>query len=485
MAILVSAVFAIASTITPYQVVASDLSQKEVPTVTNATLSHQISANYDPFQASYLSLSLTTDKVVYLAGETVNITVSTSTIDTHINLMAQLPDGSQQTIENFTLNYTHTVSWTAPAASGQIRLTCAGEALTEVWDYCTRYVCIGPGQTDCHWQNYPCFRTISITGSAFNNIRVFKRTASVSGRIVDTNQKPVAGASVSILSTGQSTTSNNDGNYQFSSYQLGNNYALTNQIPTVTDTVNVDAVACEPQPGRTIQILAEVGTSEVNFTLKRAFYPPDLDLSEFNFAAFPGWPAAKEYATWQNIAGITIDGSLQSIKFQYGTREISPLFFNIGGKKMYLVTTPEFGRYFLDIQGAPGTQYKVAAAATLGGTYLQPVTVNPTIESGNSQRLRFILEQDQMQLQVINPFQVFIIIIPIVIVVLGGLAAAYFLTGGKMRWGKLFAGRKPSPTTEISKANETVKTKSVVKSAAKRPTRRRAKAKKSTGKASL
>jgi len=475
-AILVSAILAIGFTITPYHTAASDLPQWEAQAITNATLTNRATATSDnPFQASYLSMSLTTDKAVYLAGETVNITVTTSSINTHIRLLAQLPDGSQQTIDKFTVNYTHTVSWTAPSTPGQIRLTCDGDALQEVWDYCTRWVCIDP--SNCYWDNYPCLRTISITGNTYNDIRVFNRTASVSGRIIDTNQKPVAGASVSLLNTAQSTTSNRDGYYEFSSYQLGNNYGLVNQIPAVIDTVSVEAVACEPQPGRTVQIQAETGASEVNFTLKRAFYPPDLDLSEFTFAAFPGWPAAKEYSTWQNIAGITIDGAVQPTKFQYGTREISPLFFDTGNKKLYLITMPEFGRYFLDIQGAPGTQYNVAVAATLGGTYLQPITVNTTIESGNSQRLRFMLEPDQIQLQVIKPFPIILIIILIVVGVLGGLAAAYFLTGGKKRWGKAFAGRKPPPTTELTKAKETVKEKAAVKSTVKRPTRRRAKAK--------
>jgi len=481
-AILVSALFVIGSTITPYHAVASDLPQKEAPAITNATLTNKATnTSNGPFQPSYLSMSLTTDKAVYLAGETVNITVNTGSINTHIRLMAQLPNGPQQPIQDFTANYSHTVSWTAPATSGQIRLTCDGEALTEVWDYCTRWVCIGPDDIDCHWENYICLRTISVTGNAYNDIRVFNRTASVSGRIIDTNQKPVAGASVSILSTSQSTTSDNNGNYNFSSYQLGNNYGLVNQVPTVTDTVSVEAVACEPQPGRSIQIQAERGASEVNFTLKRSFYPADLDLSEFTFAAFPGWPAAKEYATWQNIAGITIDGAVQSIKFQYGIREISPLFFNIGNKNLCLITMPEFGHYFLDIQGAPGTQYKVAAAATLSGTYLEPIIVNATIVSSSSQRLKFTLEPDQIQLQVIKPFPVLLIIIPIVVVILGGLVAAYFLTGGKMRWGKAFAGKKSSPITEITKAKEPVKEKAAAKSTAKRLTRRKPNRKKGTG----
>src|SRR4030042_1920762 len=183
-AIMLSSILAIGSAVTPYHADALNLSQKENgPRVTNATITNdQDTPSFGPFQASYLSLSLTTDKAVYLTGETVNITVSTSTINTHVRLLAQLPDGSQQTIENFTLNYTHMVSWTAPATPGQIRFICNGEALTEVWDYCTRYVCIGD-PPDCYWDNYPCLRSIAITGSTSNDIRVFGRTTSISGRI--------------------------------------------------------------------------------------------------------------------------------------------------------------------------------------------------------------------------------------------------------------------------------------------------------------
>ena len=476
-AVIVSALLTIGSTITPYGAAASDLPQKEIPNKISAIItSNPDTPSFGHFQASYLSLTLTTDKAVYLTGETVNITVSTGTINTHIRLLAQLPDGSQQTIENFTLNYTHTVSWTAPATTGQIRFTCNGEALTEVWDYCTRWVCIGD-PPDCHYDSYPCLRSISITGSTSNDIRVFGRTTSISGRIIDTNQQPVPGAKLSILSTAQSTASNNDGYYEFNSYQLGNNYGLVNQIPTVTDTVSVEAVACELQPGQTIQIQAETGASGINFTLKRAFYPPDIDLSQFTFDAFPGWPEAKEYTTWQDIAGITVDGPVQSVKLQYGTKEISPLLFNIGNKMLYLITTPEFGRYFLEVQGTPNTQYKVAVASTLSGNYIQPIIVDTAIESSGSQRLRFMLQQTQMQLQVIKPFPILLIIIPIVIGILGGLIAAYFLTGGKVRWQKVFADKKSSQTTEITEVKKTVKEKAVVKSKVKKPTRRRAKGK--------
>jgi hypothetical protein len=82
-----------------------------------------------------------------------------------------------------------------------------------------------------------------------------------------------------------------------------------------------------------------------------------------------------------------------------------------------------------------------------------------------------------MQLQVIKPFPIPLIIIPIVVGILGGLIAAYFFTGGKMRWGKVLAGLKPLKTKELAKAREAAREKAVVKSTVKRPIRRRARGK--------
>jgi hypothetical protein len=241
----------------------------------------------------------------------------------------------------------------------------------------------------------------------------------------------------------QSTTTNNDGFYEFASYQLGSNYALVNQTPTVTETVSVEAVACEPQPGQTVQVQADIGAPNVNFTLNRYFYPPAIDLPEFTFDAFSSWPEAKEYSTWQNISGITIDGPVEPRRFLYGTKEISPLLFDIGTKKLYLITNPELGRYFLELQGAQNTEYTVAAAATLNNLYFEPVAASGTIEGQNIQRLRLMLRSNGMELIIIKPPSLLLIIIPIVIGILGGLAAAYFLTGGKFRIPrKKPAGRK-------------------------------------------
>jgi hypothetical protein len=475
-AVLVLALLVAGFAVSPYPASALNPPQEEtIPAITHATATHNSNTWIDyPSQQSYLTLTVTTDKSVYLSGEVVNITVTTSTYNTHASLTAQLPDGTEQPIENFTFNYTRTITWTAPTTSGQIKLNCEGDALSEVWDYCTRVVCIS---SDCHIESYPCLRTITITDNADNDIKVFGRTTSISGRIIDTNQLPVPGANISISSTGQSTTSDNDGYYEFSTYELSNNYSLINQIPTVTDTISVVAIACEPQQGTQVQIQAEQVVSDANFTLKRSFYPPDIDLSEFTLAAFSVWPEAQNYATWQDILGITVDGQVQPIKWQYGTKDMTPQLLTFGDKKLYLFSKPAQGRYFLDIQGTPNSQYKVVASATINDSYFQPVTVNSTMESDGSQRLRLILDPDKIQLQVIKPFPILLIIIPIIIGILAGLVAAYFLTGGKMRWAKAFAGRKPPEKTEPVKEKETTKVRPSEKKSATRKTKRRVKRK--------
>ncbi|OGO59096.1 MAG: hypothetical protein A2025_01085 [Chloroflexi bacterium RBG_19FT_COMBO_47_15] len=470
-AILVLGLLATGSTLAPCQAIASNFpANKAIPIITNATsASEETATSKAAFQISYLSLSLTTDKSVYLTGETISITVSTNAINTHVRLLAQLPGGSQETIANFTTNATHRLSWQTPSTPGQIRFTCEGEAIVEVWSTCTRYVCV---DEDCQWETYPCLQSTTVTGNAFADIRVFSRATSISGRVIDANQRPIPGATVYVASTMQSTTTNNEGFFEFVSYQLGNNYALVNQIPTFTETVSVEAIACEPQSGKTVQVQAERGASDVNFTLNRFFYPPAIDLSEFTFDAFPGWQEAKEYSTWQNILGITIDGSVEPKKLLYGTNEISPPLFNIGTKKLYLITKPEFGRYFLELQSAQNTGYAVAAAATLNNLYLEPVTASGSIEGQNSQRLRLMLESDGMELEVIKPPSLLLIIIPIVVGLLGGLVAAYFLTGGKFRGlGKTPAARKSPKAKAITRTKikeDSAATKIKEKSTAKK-----------------
>ena len=480
--ILVSGLFTIGSAVAPCPAAASNTAAiEDIPVAPNATVSvEETMPGRAAFQATYLSLSITTDKSVYLTGDTVNITVRTNAINTHVRLQVQLPGGSQETIDNFTTNASHRLSWQAPPTSGVVRFTCEGEGTVEVWDTCFRSVCID--EEDCHIESYPCMRSMSVTGNASADIRVFSRTTSISGYIIDTNQRPVPGATVSLTGNTQSTTSNNDGYYEFSSYQLGNNYGLSNQIPTVTETVSVEAIACETQPGKTIQVQAEHGATDVNFTLRRSFYPPGIDLSGFTLDAFSGWPEAEEYSTWQNIMGITIDGPVEPSKLSYGTKDISYQFFNVDNKKLYLVTEPELGRYFLELQGTQNTDYTVAAAATLNNIYSEPVTVSGNIEGKDDQRLRLMLNAGGIELQVIRPVSLLLIIIPTVIGLLGGLAAAYYLTGGKFRIpGKKSAGRKPpkTKTAARTKAKEKSKATTIEEDSADTQIKERPAAKKS------
>jgi hypothetical protein len=63
-----------------------------------------------------------------------------------------------------------------------------------------------------------------------------------------------------------------------------------------------------------------------------------------------------------------------------------------------------------------------------------------------------MLESDGMELEVIKPPSLLLIIIPIVVGLLGGLVAAYFLTGGKFRGlGKAPAARKSPKAKETTK----------------------------------
>jgi hypothetical protein len=462
-AILVFGLFTISSAVAPcHAAVLGSTTDESAPIITNATLSGaETTQSKVVFQTSPLSLSITTDKPVYLTGETVSITVSTNVSNTYVRLQAQLPDGNQETIGTFPTSGTHTLSWPVPATHGQIELTCEGQAIVEVWSTCPRYVCDG---TDCWWASYPCIQSMTVIGNASYDIRVFNRVTSISGLITDTYQQPIPGATVYLSGTRQSTTANNNGAYQFT-YELGNNYTLINQIPAVTETVSVEAVACEPQPGKAVQVQAERGASNVNFTLKRFFYPPAIDLSDFTFDAFPGWQEAKEYSTWQNILGITIEGLAEPRKLSYETKEISPQSFNIGNKKLYLITNPEFGRYFLELQGSQNTEYAVASAATLNDRYLLPISVSGRIEGKEGQRLRLILNQNGMELKPIKPFPLLLVIIPVVVVVIGGLIAAYFLTGRrfgdriKQAFARIKFPRKKKPAKGKTRKKTRKKTK--------------------------
>lgn len=191
-AILVLGLLTIGFMLAPCQATASNFSANEAtPIITNATLSNEeTTPRKVAFQASYLSLSLRTDKPVYLTGETIAITVSTSVSNTRVRVLAQLSGGYQETIGNFTTSGIYTLSWPAPSTSGQVKFTCEGEAIVQVWSTCTRVVC---ADKDCWWETYPCLQSTTVTGNAFYDIRVFSRATSISGSVTDTNQRPIPG----------------------------------------------------------------------------------------------------------------------------------------------------------------------------------------------------------------------------------------------------------------------------------------------------
>ncbi len=457
-AVLILGILTIGSAISPFQAFASNRPPNpSVPTVANATLSEEKTApSTDPSQLGYtIALSLSTDKPAYLTGDTIAITVITNLPNTDVNLVANLPGGGQQQISRFTTSSQKTVLWTAPETTGQIQLTCLGQAELEEWTTCVRYVCLGDG-SDCHLGSYLCLRPTVVQGNASNSIRVFSRVTSISGRVLDTNQLPVAGATVSLASVSQATSTNAEGSFVFSSYQIGSNYTLVNQIPTVTDTISVNAIACAPQPGKAVQVQAEIGASNVDFTITRAFYPPGIDLSDFTFAAFSGWPDASNYTTWQNILGITISGPVELTKLSFGSTETPTASVNIGNKKLYLITNPRLGDYLVDLQAPQNAQYAVAAAATLNNKYFLPVSVSGVTESKNGQQIKLTLKENGVQLTPITPFSLLWVIIPVIVVVIGCLVAADFLTGKRVigRIQQAFT-RTRSPRTGRQAAGKT------------------------------
>src|SRR4030042_6149123 len=110
--ILVLGLFTIGPVVAPCSAAVSDSpAEKSAPIITNATLAGEETApGKASFETSSLSLSLTADKPVYLTGEPINITVSTSTTNTHVRVQAQLPRGRQETLGDFTTNGTYAIS---------------------------------------------------------------------------------------------------------------------------------------------------------------------------------------------------------------------------------------------------------------------------------------------------------------------------------------------------------------------------------------
>ncbi len=438
---------------------------ESTPITTATATATETGASKASFQiSSTLSLSIRTDRAIYLAGETIAISVNTNQLSTWVRLRAQLPNGDLITIGEFATSGNYMKSWSAPPTSGQVKLFCDGEATVQalVWTECCETIG-SPGETPRIYC-YPCQRIVTqtVTSTASCDVRIFDRITFLSGHITDNNQRPVPGAIVYLATTRQSASANGDGFYQFPSYELSNNYTLVDQIPTVTETVSVRAVACEPQPDKIVQVQAERGASGVNFILKRSFYPAAIELAYFTLDAFSSWSEAGQYSTWQNILGITIASQAKVRKLSFGTKELPPLSFDIGDKKLLLVTKPDTGRYFLELEGRPKTPFTVGAAATLNNQYLGQQVINGMIEGKGTQRLRLMLSREGIELKIIKPPNMLLLIIPAIIGFIGVILAAFFVTGGQLgSLKKAFAGFKTA-RSKLPKAEELTEGKTQV-----------------------
>jgi hypothetical protein len=453
--ILLLALFTVGIAVEPCQAANINWATSEAtPIVTNATLSNvEPNSSKAAFQASYISLSLKTDKSVYLTDETIAITVNTSAANTHVRLLAQLPDGSQATIGEFNTSGSYTQSWST-SMPGQVRITCEGTATVLVWTTCIRSICVGG---DCWFDTYPCQQPTQVTGSASSDIRVYSRETSISGYVSDSSNQPIAGGLVRLTNDTSVYTTDSSGYYKLD-YTIGDNYQLgNNQIPTATETISFEAIACEPNSLK-VDVPAERGVSNANITLQRLFYPPAIDLSKFTFDNFSNWSEAKNLETWRNMLGIAIESptELKSLKFESKELQAKNDYktFRIDNQTLYLITDPKTGRYHLIIEGKQSSQYNVAASATLDSNYIEEVTLSDGIEAGKSQRLRLSLQADSLELVRSEGFSfpLALVIIPIAIFIVGGLAAAYFLTGGKLgNLKRAFAGAK---VTKSERATE-------------------------------
>jgi hypothetical protein len=400
---------------------------------TNAVLADKETPfNNRLYQSSRLSLAVETDKSVYLTGEPVKITITTNAINTHVILEAQFPDGSKQNIQNFTFNYSRTIPWTAPATSGQITLSCDGDAIIEVQSTCTGVTCDSSG--NCYLYSYPCTQSTTVKGSTSTDINVYGRATSISGYVKDSLGQPITGALVRLANDTAYKTTDSNGYYKLD-YTIGDDYQLSNsQIPTATDTINFEAIACKPDSLK-VQIPVEHGVNNADVTLHRFFYPPAIDLSKFTFDNFSNWTKAKNLETWQNILAISVERptELKRLALEGKQLEANNDFktFDIDGQTLYLITKPDTGRYFFNIECKQNSEYRVAASATLDSSPIEEIVLNDDIEAGKSQRIRLTLKDDSLELVRIKGFPMALAIIPIAISLAGGLAAAYFITGGK------------------------------------------------------
>ncbi len=403
-----------------------------------------------------VSASLKTDKPGYLTGEDIQITCTFTGIGSvnwvsdsfKITIKANV-DGSstEEIVPEEQLRGKRTYNWKAPSTPCSIIFSCNGQATYQTSTTTFDTICMPRGG---------CF-TIPITVTQDNQlqdnadvtIQVYDPKAPIAGTVMDKKGKPVSGAIISLSSSGwPPSLTDEKGAYSFTGYTVRSGYKIINNVPAAEETISVQAVACEPVK-EALTIPAASGVSNANFTMTRYFYPASLDLSKFKLDVFSSWAESSNVNTWQNMMGITLIGPVEITRVLQRDREITTLPFTVvEDTKLFMVTKPQPGRYFVDIVSRGDSQIKVAAAATIDSKELENGSLIFETKSGDTQRVVVVIDKGRIKIEKSEGLAFPLLIILPILGLAVGLLAAYLITGGKM------SELKTAVTAGMSKATQ-------------------------------
>jgi len=401
-------------------------------------------------QPESIGLTLNLPRRSFLTGENIQVVVSTNTSGTAMTLYYEI-NGERTTLTGSTISGSQTFSIKAPADPGPVRLICEGSAIVIYWDTCIYYDICGYDANNlpryCPF-TYQCQKETMVYGSTSTDFMVYGRRTSISGNVYDLLKNPINQARVD-LSNGESRITSSDGFYEFADFTLGDNYRLAGERPTVDITMKVDAVACRQQTIST-SVSAEQPRTGVNVNLDRVFYPPEINLANFTFNAFSGWPAAGTVSTWEDIIAITATGTAKVSNINYGgsglaTTPVEFKAFTLGDKNLYLLPDPRMGRYRLDLLIEPPDAFNLYATAKIPGIgQLQEVSVTG---KGDKPGEKFFMDintgaqsgpgcapPQKLELEPIEVMDTTSVILIAVGGVLMGLAVSFFFLNRKYGW---------------------------------------------------
>lgn len=443
-----------------------------------------------PEQSPSVSVSLTTNKPAYLTGENIQVTctfsgtgdVSWVSDSFKISIKATVDNGNtEEIVPAEQLRGRRTYNWKAPSSPGTISFTCHGQAIYQTSTTTYQTVCLPKGG---------CI-TIPITVTQDNQLednadvttQIYNPIAPLSGAVIDQAGKPISGAIVNTSIGGQKVNTDSKGNFIINNYRVGTGYVIKNGIPTADETVSVQAVACETVQ-KLIEVPATSGISNANFSLTRCFYPAGVDLSQFTLDTFSGWSESANSSTWQNIIGISVDKQLQlkgdSIEFRSTTKNLSSEMltlkpFQIGQKKLFLLTQPGAGRYFMDFTGEQPGAYQIDFSCTRGAVQLPDASTTRNFNAGSSQRIAFDIRENPNSIEIVKDVNVTLIAVIAGLLVLAAVAVVFLRQHeNRLLLQKVFAGIIPGSTKTKSASPNTQSTKktssrTTVRTAAKSP----------------